>query len=341
MKYFALAMLLAVLQSAPPAPRKASGNASSSGKSIKQDAGNLQAPLVAATPPTDKQSGEPPSDAHAQETIVIRESAPVPKTNKDGWDKAPVILTGVLVVVGALGVRAAFRTLKAIETQATVMAEQRQVMFGQLRTMQEQITEMSVQSGILKESVAVSRDAAKAAQDGANAAKESADATRDSVETFISKERARLRITLKPLILKAQTPMIAYTVRFYGQTEAFITNSSYYGFTASAVTPKLTKHETELFIVSLPDVIGPSTTLQAEYWSSIFNHTGLPNWIDAVNDAELFIYFYLSIKYKTLDKERETTVFCKWDVNLAINTIIGERLDHWAPVGPPEANRET
>src|ERR1039458_878697 len=89
MKYVALAILLAVLQTAPPPPRKASGNASSSGKSIKQDSGNLQTQPVAATPPTDKQSGEPPSDTHAANN----------DTEIQGKIKT---FTGLLVVVGFL-----------------------------------------------------------------------------------------------------------------------------------------------------------------------------------------------------------------------------------------------
>jgi hypothetical protein len=124
MKYFALAMLLAVLQTAPPAPRKAPDNASSSSKNIKQDSGNLQTPSVAATPQIDRQSGETPTDTHAQEATVIRESAPVPKPGKDWWDKAYVIFTGLLVIVGGLAVGYAVKTLRAIERQALSMRRQ-------------------------------------------------------------------------------------------------------------------------------------------------------------------------------------------------------------------------
>lgn len=126
MKYFALAMLLAVLQTAPPVPRKAAGNASISSKNVKQDPGHQQAPSgpALATPQIDKRSGETPTDTHAQETIVIRESAPVPKAGKDWWDRAYVIFTGLLVIVGGLAVGYAVKTLRAIERQALSMRYQ-------------------------------------------------------------------------------------------------------------------------------------------------------------------------------------------------------------------------
>jgi hypothetical protein len=162
MKYLTLAVLLAVMQTPASAPRKPANPQTRN----TQNTESRQA----------QDKHQAPSDADAKQTIVVRESPSMPKAGKDPWDKAYVIFTGVLVIIGAVGVGCAVVTLWAVRAQVTVMAEQRQVMMGQLRTMQEQISEMSVQSGILQESVGVARSAAKAAQDGATAAKESADA---------------------------------------------------------------------------------------------------------------------------------------------------------------------
>jgi hypothetical protein len=126
MRIIALAVLLTIVQASPPVPRKATDNASSSSKNAKQESGNQQTPSgpATATPKTDKDSGEHPSDTYSQETVVIRESAPVPKPDKDRWDKAPVVFAGILVLIGAIGVCAAYKTLKAIERQALSMRRQ-------------------------------------------------------------------------------------------------------------------------------------------------------------------------------------------------------------------------
>jgi hypothetical protein len=121
MKYAVLAVLLAVMQASPPVPRKAANNSGDGGKNVKQDSSRQQAPPstpVVSTPHVDQNSRETPSDANAQETIVVSESAPVPKAAKDWWDKAYVIFTGLLVIIGGLGVGFAVRTLRAIEWQA-------------------------------------------------------------------------------------------------------------------------------------------------------------------------------------------------------------------------------
>jgi hypothetical protein len=55
--------------------------------------------------------------------------------SKDWMDRTAWAFSAVLVVVGVCGVLAAFKTLKAIESQAGIMA-------GQLKTMESQLTAM-------------------------------------------------------------------------------------------------------------------------------------------------------------------------------------------------------
>src|SRR5580704_14105467 len=160
MKILALAVFLAVMQASPPSPRKAPNPQTGATQNVTTDNESNQPPSNArallkqqAESAHTQDKGQTPADTDAKQTIIIREPAPVPKVGKDGWDKAYVIFTGGLVVIGFVGVGCAVVTLWAIRAQVKVMAEQREVMLGQMRRMGEQITEMSVQSGILKESV--------------------------------------------------------------------------------------------------------------------------------------------------------------------------------------------
>jgi hypothetical protein len=56
---------------------------------------------------TTKQRSETPDQAQsgveAPQTIVIREPAPAPMPGKDCWDKASVVFSGLLVLVGVVG----------------------------------------------------------------------------------------------------------------------------------------------------------------------------------------------------------------------------------------------
>jgi hypothetical protein len=150
MKYLALAILLAVLQTASPVSRTAPDNAKSSGENVKQGSGNQRTPSGQPSPHPniDKQSGDTTTDTHAQETIVIRESVPMPKPRKDWWDKASVIFAGLLVGIGGYGVWMAKKSLKVIERQAVSMRRQ---------------------TTHLKNSVIQARDAAIAAKKSADA----------------------------------------------------------------------------------------------------------------------------------------------------------------------------
>lgn len=97
----------------------------------------------------------------------------------DGWTlgiaATVAFFTGLLVIVGWRGVRAAVRTLSAIERQADLMSRQ---------------------TGILEESVI-------AATKSSEAAKASADAAKENIAVFISKERARIKVEVERLELGA------------------------------------------------------------------------------------------------------------------------------------------
>ncbi len=67
---------------------------------------------------------------------------------------------------------------------------------------------------------------AKATTRAAQAAEVGANATKDNIELIVRKERARIRVEMRPLTLApaGKTQYVEFTVLFYGTTPAFITN---------------------------------------------------------------------------------------------------------------------
>jgi len=175
MKLFYIAMLLTVMQTSPPIPRQATNNAAGSSQNIQQYTAAKQVPSSSAivknpsAAPEEQNSTNKPTDTNAQEAIVIREPVPV-SVGKDWWDRAYIVFTGLLVLIGGIGVLAAFRTLKIIERQT--------------RSIHHQAIQVRKQTYIFKKS-------AKAAQKAAEAAKTSADA-------LIASERAWIMVDILP-----------------------------------------------------------------------------------------------------------------------------------------------
>ena len=120
--YLILAMLLTVVQAAPPVPWQAPDNTARSSQNVTKNAKANQGPskvppaLQGSAPTEPNQHGsQTPTDSNAKETIVIRELAPVPV--KDWWDRSYVIFTGLLVLVGIAASLLARHTLNTIQQQ--------------------------------------------------------------------------------------------------------------------------------------------------------------------------------------------------------------------------------
>jgi len=123
MKYIALAMLLAVVQTAPPVPRQAPDNASTNRQAVQKEATANQKPTALMPPSKNAIESQPqqgqiekPHDSHERITVIVQQPT-------SGWEKAYVVLTGLLAIVGMLGVAAAYRTLRAIESQVNAQNE--------------------------------------------------------------------------------------------------------------------------------------------------------------------------------------------------------------------------
>ena len=143
MKIFVLAMLLAVMQTSTPAPRKTVDPSNGAAKNVKRDSGSSQSPSqqpqaivepITANP--DQNGGHRPATENTQNPIVVRE-LPTVSVTKDRLDKLYIAFTGILILVGALGVKAAFKTLGEMKAQ-------REAMQGQLKVMQGQVAQMEI-----------------------------------------------------------------------------------------------------------------------------------------------------------------------------------------------------
>ena len=335
MKVIALTVLLTIAQAAPPVPRKAANPQTSATQNIKDNANNNQGPsdahppLKQQTKPAQTQDkGQDPSDADARQTIVIRESTPVPKVGKDWWDKAYVIFTGALVVIGFVGVGCAVVTLWAIRAQVTVMAQQRQVMLGQLRTMQEQIAEMSEQTDVLEKSVA-------AAQSG--------------IEAGINERRARIKIKVSDVHMSAVNPdagqlpthMATVSLFNYGLTTAFVDDfrARFLHTPQEDAAPDYSNCRQFVYAESLAPNSPPATTFGVILEPNAGFLT--ENEIMSVKRSQSYIHFYGFVRYRDVyERRRRQTIHIRWTMRWG-GTIEGQVMAWWLSVGPLEENQDS
>lgn len=132
MRIIALAVLLAVMQATVPVPREAPDNKAgqASKDHAKTDSEKTSStpigpssPSQSADTPQHQGSANPANPSNAEKTISVTE-LPAVTVNTDWWYRAYVMFTAALVVVGAIGVGYAVKTLKAIERQAKANEDQ-------------------------------------------------------------------------------------------------------------------------------------------------------------------------------------------------------------------------
>ena len=308
-----LAVLLTIMQAAPPIPRKAAHTHARKTKNIEQDSGNHKNPST--EPPPCKESiatqactadSQHNASKDSQHPIAISKLPTV--SIEAGWrDDLALIFTGLLLLVGGFGVCAAYRTLGEIKGQ-------RRAMLRQLRTMQKQVN-----------------------------------VARDSFEMFISKERARLWIEVVPIQFHERQGRFAdamnYYVKFSGPTDAFIVASSAHtAIDSSREHIPVSDYLGSIFPMVVPQMIGRETELGIK-WQYMFPDMLLKQTtIDAIKRGESFVHFFGFIKYRDVfDRERETTFNLLWEVEPPF-LIQGTKLpgrEGWKEVGPPEVNQKT
>lgn len=128
--------MLALFQTVPSIPQKpaqASGSAKE-GVRKKTTTQQVSSPPLSVKEPRasgDDKASSNVSNPNEHITVVVQQPTSVP-----GWEKAYVLLTAGLVIVGAVGIRYAVKTLRAVQSQASTMQGQLEVMRGQLSQMQ-------------------------------------------------------------------------------------------------------------------------------------------------------------------------------------------------------------
>jgi hypothetical protein len=118
-----MTVLLVVMQASMPVPRQAPDNqAHTNHNSQKKSADNQRpsAPLPVPLPvdsKIEKDTGKSQGNTNTQNTVVIREPVSV-MVAESWWSVVYVIATVALVLVGAIGIWFARRTLRAVEEQS-------------------------------------------------------------------------------------------------------------------------------------------------------------------------------------------------------------------------------
>jgi hypothetical protein len=252
-------------------------------------------------------------------------------TPKRDWaDWGYWIFSLLLVAVGGFQVFLLWRTLRAIKRQADIM---------------------DAQKGILQESVKAAEANAKSAEANAIAAKEGAQAASRNVEMFISKERARLRVEVKPFDIAdkvVETHLVKFVITMHGNSSAFITDSgaSAYFLPKDAIHVEGVSEAVMFSIRDLPSTISPNTT-PINTCSFIFIDKDTNAFIlPEIENGRLVIGIRGFIKYRDVfDKSRETRFRYSWSLEGGALGALGIRNKlsdgEWIESGPPEDNQET
>lgn len=218
-------------------------------------------------------------------------------------------------------------TLNEIKRQADLMD-------AQLKAMGESSKQVNRQIEMLERSVA--------------ATEKSAVTAKENIELYISKERARLRVEMKPLVLPPK-PDPAYTVNFtvniYGPTAAFITES----LCVAYIFPMEVIDNPELGVAvmfpihPLPTVIpANSPPLDCYAFLSLIS-SDEKFFISEVKARRFFVGIRGFVKYKDVfDRERVTAFRYVWKYHEAMDSP-GEEQEYgdWIKRGKPEENQET
>jgi hypothetical protein len=265
---------------------------------------------------------------------------PLPRFLRPEW--AIVYITTVYVFFTGLTLLAIKRQAKdaagaagtaALSAQNTLNEIKRQADLtdAQLNAMQESGKQVNKQIQILERSV--------------TATEKSASAASENIELYISKERARLRIEMKPLSLPA-VPDPAYTVDFavsiYGSTPAFITESLCvaYIFPWEVVDNPELGDKIMFPIHSLPVTI-PANNQPLDCYVFLSHNTDSENFfIGEAREKRMFAGIRGVIKYMDVfGRKRETAFRYTWNY-LGMYGLSPE-LGEWVKSGSPEENSET
>lgn len=203
MKPLLLAVLLAIMQTPSPVPRKAtdsatgtSGRIQSQANSDKTPPSQSQPPVNASAAPSYNANGNEQGADNARHSISVSKLPPVTVVapRRDWADWGYWVFSGLLVVVGGLQVWLLLRTLNAIQRQADLMQKH-----------------------------------AEHLQNLSTAASDNAKAARENAEAFLNSERAWV------LVKRIGNPEYWYAPEKLGYTPGMVFEFKVYGRTPARV----------------------------------------------------------------------------------------------------------
>lgn len=269
MKLLALAVLVAIMQTAPQVPPK--------------------------TPDASADS------ATTKEATVACKCAPLPQPGKDWWYRAYVILTGALVVIGAVGVGYAIKTLKAIERQAKANE-------GQLTEIQQSVEKTD-------RMIVIAAQEAENGRAAMEAAKQSADAAVLNAQAIINSERPWLFINIVTFPANADEHGIpehlgfSVTFRNHGKTPAEIVGFDQHPDCCKDTDdlPFPPKYSLEGHVMLHTRMVPPAETWRDPGESSLWPEQFLlsDDWNDIRVSRKRFIYWG-RLQYRDLIEDSKT-----------------------------------
>jgi len=315
MKFLVVAVLLAVIQTSPPVPRKAPNSGTCTSQSIQSHTDDKKTPTTTPTPSSEptatSQADKKRSDVGAtntDHTVIIREAIPV-SVIKDWADYLAIFSSFLLFIIVAVGVCFAVKTLNAINDQAAAMKDQ--------------LTAMQAAGAQTDRQIALAEQ---------------------NIKIIVSKERARLRIEVDDLMLpKGVNPFslisVKYRVRLYGPTAAIIVNTI-----SDAIVSESQEPPNELLMsgLSIPAIISPSDP-PAEGHQLIMPSPDLEKDILSIKRDKKFVHFWGVIHYQDVFEKHYWLRFrYAWKFTSFVSLgKDGDRIGRWHENGPPEDNSET
>jgi hypothetical protein len=341
------------VQAAPPLPRQAAGTSSDSGNQNEQNAKDKNDatanpapshPTDATHDTSDETSKIENQNTHNSETLTRITGLPVvaiadkKKTCIDYlFDWGPWVFSAVLVIVGIVGVIAAFLTLGAIRDQANRMQAQVDRMDTQVTDARKTAADSTLmatktlaaiekQADLMEQQTKVLETQAKATDSSVAAAIKAADASQSGVEALVNSERAWIIVNKTDWPSKygwyfpefpQYRPGMAFLFEVSGKTVARITDSVFVlaSFPARPGTMPL---EPELQVVpdytirsrspEIPEdgrIVTPGQKFQIMVGLS--RDLAKDEW-ESMRDGKTLMCAYGKINYESLGKDCETAV---------------------------------
>ncbi|HZZ16812.1 MAG TPA: hypothetical protein VFE08_12695 [Candidatus Sulfotelmatobacter sp.] len=307
-------MFLAVMQTNPPVPRKASDTNAGKGQGVEQNIQDKKTPTEQApsivhktSPEPDKNTSETKAQKDAEKPVRIGELPPVSIT-RDWIDRLALAFSAALLIVGIVGVCAAVRTLKAVESQAGIMR-------GQISQMESagqqtdkliahaaaQVTALADAAQAAKENAEAARIGAMAAENGALAASANARAAQLAAEAHITAERPWIVTSLtkerSPDFPQRHTIRFNLVLRNIGNTPALVRMIHTYPVVVPGFE-ELPEHPDYGVASQFQSerLLAPRERWEYEYWdvSSIV----MPNQFDGIVSGKDHFFYYGIIRYQ-------------------------------------------